>query len=429
MRLLRSLHRIYDKAPQQSLAFQINLSGGVTWTIDGDYLTVTRPGASDVVLQLHGWTIQQIIGQLEAHGIDVLNQAQLSLLELDATLLLVGKGNAMLNNGGNLYAYTSLLWGWVDAVARWLGQALADIKVMLEQMTIPGASGWAVDYWGSFFGVSRNTGEEDLPYQAAIIWEPQRPRNNPFAAIANIRKLLGEIVVMREPWKQMLRLDVQASRINAPNGHLPNSVEYCYHTQQLVSQEWLAPADWQNIMAQAEEDRPSATVWMVPPYVWQPIGLYVAPVPSMAFASYPVLTWMVPRPRLDVSMALDGGVKMRKLATMGFGGLPQTLAPAGVASATAVGALAPSLNAAGIARTVNLGQPTATGGMFTQTLKLRGIASTTVLGAAVADATPAGIINRSIAGRPIFSLNATGIPTTTVYGNPRVTQTFFPFFP
>jgi hypothetical protein len=403
----------------------------VTWAVDGDYLTVTRPGASNVILQLHGWSIQQIVAQLEANGVDVLNPAQLSLLELDASLLLEGAGNATLNNGGNLYAYTSLLWVWADAVARWLGQALADIKVMLQQMTIPGAQAWAADYWGGFFGVARNTAEEDAPYQARIIWEPQRPRNNPFAVSANVLKLLGEVVVVREPWKQMLRLDIQASRIDAPNGHLPNAVEYCYHTQQLISQEWLAPADWANIMAQAEEDRPSGTVWMAPPYVWQPIGLYQAAAPSMAFANYPVLAWMAPRPRLDVSMALDGGIKMRKLANMAFGGLPQTLAPAGVASVTALGMPASSLNPAGIARTVNLGHPTAGGGMFIQTVTPHGIAPTAALGVALAPLTPSGIVNVSIAGRAIFALVPRGIPTTTVYGNPRVTlqQPFFPFFP
>lgn len=281
-RLLSRLHRVFDHRPGAVLALRVRSPGGLRWQIADDTLAVARPGLPDMLVPLAGRTVGAVRGELAAAGIDIA-YADPSLDRIGALALLAGAGDQESSNGDHLFIATSLLWGWTDALGRVLDRAKADVVEALRQLTIPTAEGEWLDIWGSYFGIGRRDGEEDPSLAERIVWEPRRPRSNPVAMQANIKRLTGMDVEVREPWRELFTAGV--SELSGSD-HLPDDKEYGYHRIQLVARR---PIDFTGPMREAELDRPAGTLLLPPAIILPPSLVHAGAGAAVDFGGHD--TW------------------------------------------------------------------------------------------------------------------------------------------
>lgn len=285
-RLLSRLHRVFDRNPQALLALRLRSPGGLRWTVAGDVLTVSRPELPDLMLPLAGASIGQVRQELVAAGVEIAFTDP-DLDRVGAQALLPGSGDQDASNGDHLLAYTSILWGWTDTVGRVLDTAKADIAEALKQLTVPTAEGEWLELWASYFGLQRRTGETDVALAERTILEPRRPRSNPTAMRANIKRMTGLDLEVREPWREMFTLGV--SELSGSD-HLPDDREYGYHRIQLVS---TRPTDFTAAMREAEMDRPAGTLLLPPAIHLPPVLVYVNAGSSVLFGLHDARSWLV----------------------------------------------------------------------------------------------------------------------------------------
>ncbi|CAH2606348.1 protein of unknown function (plasmid) [Rhodovastum atsumiense] len=258
-RLLGRLNRVFDKRPVAVLALRIRSYGGLRWRVKGRVLTVYRPDMPALTLLLEGRTIAQLRDDLAAADVSIAYYADDPAVLVQGALSLVeGEGDQDTSNGDWLWAYTSILYGWADAVGRWLDMARADIPQALRQLVIPQSEGEWSELWASYFGLARKRNETDERLNFRTVYEWRRARSNPFAIQANIKALLGQNITVREPWREMFTLSESAL---SGADHMPDAVEFCYHTAQLISADYL---DWDEVMIEAEADRPAGTLYLAP---------------------------------------------------------------------------------------------------------------------------------------------------------------------
>lgn len=267
-RLLGRLNRVFDKEPVAVLALRIRSPLGLRWRVKDRVLTVKRPELPDLLLGLEGRSIAQLRDDLEAAGVEIAYYAdEPEVLVQGALSLVEGQGDQDKSNGDWLVAYTSILYAWADAVGRYLDMARADIPEALKQLVVPTSEGFWSELWASYFGLARKRNETDarLNYRTAYEW--RRPRSTPLAIQLNIKNLIGANVRVREPWMEMFTLSESAM---SGDHHMPDAHEFCYHTAQLVSPDYL---NWPEVMVEAEADRPAGTLYLPP--VTRPLPIVV----------------------------------------------------------------------------------------------------------------------------------------------------------
>ncbi|PWC44268.1 hypothetical protein [Azospirillum sp. TSO22-1] len=282
--LLSHLHRVFDRDPAAALAMRVRSPGGLRWAVAADVLRVERPDLPDLEVPLDGATIGEVRAALSAAGVGIV-YADPALDGVGALALLPGSGDQDTGDGDHLLAYTSILWGWTDAVGRTLDRAKADIGEALRQLVIPDSRGEWADLWASYFGLRRRNGESDARLAERIVWEPRRPRSNPTAMRANIRRLTGLDVEVREPWRELFTIGV-----SEPSGgdHLPDDKEFGYHRIQLVARRSI---DFTAPMREAEADRPAGTLLLPPAIHLPPILVRAVEGGAVAFGGHDTFSW------------------------------------------------------------------------------------------------------------------------------------------
>lgn len=241
--------------PTDSVRWTISDSGAMTPRL----LLIQRSGQDEVSVLLDGATIQNVVDQLTGAGANleyVTTDPQ--VLSLSALTLIPGTGDSFQSNGDHIYARTSLLWAWGDPIARWIKQARGDIAEMLRMLVVRQSGGQWSDLWASYFGLKRSPNERDDALNRRTEWEWRRPRSNPKAIELNIKHLLNQDVVVREPWKEMMI--VSKSKLSGTD-KLPNNQEFCYHRIQLVAEDVY---NWGPATVEAEADRPAGSLLMGP---------------------------------------------------------------------------------------------------------------------------------------------------------------------
>lgn len=187
-KLVGHLNRIFDLAPAPVLALRLRYAGdAMTWTVEDGVLATSVTGGIGAPLQVNlaAYTINSLAAYLAAQtGYTVEYVDELGVGGLSAKVLLDAGGDQSLSNGDHLYAYTSLLWAWLDPVAQELKEASDQIDQAVLQMAPKTASGEWLDELGAYYAVDRIGGELDGLYAARIIAEVLRPRGNN-VAIAN----------------------------------------------------------------------------------------------------------------------------------------------------------------------------------------------------------------------------------------------------
>lgn len=283
-RLVSRLHRVFDRTPAAVLALRVRSPGGLRWTVAADVLTVARPGRPNLDIPLAGATIGGIRAALSADGVEIA-YADPELEGVGALALLPGCGDQDTGDGDHLLAYTSILWGWTDAVGRTLDRAKADIGEALRQLVIPDSGGEWTDLWASYFGLRRRGGESDARLAERIVWEPRRPRSNPTAMRANIRRLTGLDVEVREPWRELFTIGV--SELSGGD-HLPDDREFGYHRIQLVARRAI---DFTAPIREAEADRPAGTLLLPPAIHLPPVLVRAVEGGAVAFGGHDTFSW------------------------------------------------------------------------------------------------------------------------------------------
>ena len=200
-KLLSFLNRVFDKNPQRFLALRLSYDGQMTWSVRDAVLTTHVVGGSGeaLVVNLRQYRLAELMNFLGSQdGYSVLYSAPPDLAGLSARTLLDGDGDIGKSNGDHLYAYTSPLWVYLEAMASELDAARLQITEMLRQMVTKTAEGEWLDEIGIYYGVPRMPGEADRPYGDRIIAEVLRPRSNNVAMEMAIKEFTGQTATVTD---------------------------------------------------------------------------------------------------------------------------------------------------------------------------------------------------------------------------------------
>lgn len=185
-RLLSWLNRPFDKRPSDGSAagtpaFLLNGDGtDLAWTVAAGRLTTAPAGgtAAPLTVVLAGYTIGSLAAWLAAQPGYTVTAVNADLAPRSALILIEATGTTGASNGNHLYAFESLLWVYLGALARELAAARAAIVASLQEMSTAGADGEWLDLIGSYYGVTRQAGETDGLYGPRIITEVEKAKGN-----------------------------------------------------------------------------------------------------------------------------------------------------------------------------------------------------------------------------------------------------------
>lgn len=204
-KLLGYLSRVFDKNPAPVLALRFRYDGSMTWTVADGRLTATTTGGSGsgFSVDLTSYTIASLADYIASlPGFSVLYEDVENVGSCSALVLIEGSGDQDRSNGDHLYAYTSLLWAYMEAVANELMLLRAAIAEALLQMAANTASGEWVDEHGSYYNVPRLAADtSDEAYAARIVAEVIKARGNNIAIADAVKTALGAVSVKVDDYK------------------------------------------------------------------------------------------------------------------------------------------------------------------------------------------------------------------------------------
>lgn len=195
-KLIGYLNRVFDKGPEEVLAFRLRYAGtGMTWSISDAVLTIVAVGGRNPgtkKIDLRSYTLSslvQYLGTLTDFSVVYLDAS--SVMSRSAVSLIDGDGDQDKTNGDHFTAFTSMLWAYMDAQASSLTAAKEATAEALLQMSATTAEDEWVDEHGQYYNVSRTPGEADAAYVARMISEVIRARGNNIAIADSIQRAIG----------------------------------------------------------------------------------------------------------------------------------------------------------------------------------------------------------------------------------------------
>jgi hypothetical protein len=193
-KLLGYLNRVFDKDPKAFIGLRVNYAGGMTWSVSDEVLTtaVTGGPGNGLTIDLTQYTLQTLAEYIAGQSGYSVAYLDSTKARLSATVLLDGAGDQSQSNGDHLYGYTSLLWAYMEAVARQLTDAETQVAAAPQQLNVVDGEGMWLDEIGSYYGVPRKAGELDVQYGPRIIAEVLRPRSNNIALENAIEAYTGQ---------------------------------------------------------------------------------------------------------------------------------------------------------------------------------------------------------------------------------------------
>jgi hypothetical protein len=226
--LLGYLNRVFNKDPGQFLAFRMQYSGGgMSWQVADGFLTVTVPPGGvgqSFTVDLSTQTLQSLITLISGEPGFTVPFSDPTRQQLSALVLLDGSNSQAASNGDHLYAYTSLLWAFFEACSNELELAETQIDQLPQQMSIPTADDFWLDFIGNLYGIQRgtivvngvSTREPSPIYGPRIIQEVLAPRGNNIAIQMAIQSGTGN--------QQAVVTDAPITTAGTP--HYDSSISY-----------------------------------------------------------------------------------------------------------------------------------------------------------------------------------------------------------
>ncbi len=190
-KLLSSINRVFEKDPERFLALRLRHSAPMNWDIADAVLRtfVADLPQNNLSVDLRQYTLSSLATFLAAQpGYQVILPPD-PLPPVSATTLIDGEGDINESNGDHLYAYSSLLWSYMEANAVELTTARAQIVEAIEQLSTRTADAEWLDELGSYYAVERRPGELDAQYGPRIIATVLMPRGNNIAIAAAIEQV------------------------------------------------------------------------------------------------------------------------------------------------------------------------------------------------------------------------------------------------
>lgn len=257
---------VFDKDSDQVLAFLISHPNRAQWTVSDRVMTAWG-GSNKHTYNLSSLTVTQLVAALRADGFSVTRE-NADLSGLSAAVLVEGRGDEWMSFGREVYAFTSQLWAmmsvYTDDVAIDGSNRVGDA---LAQMLVPTAEGYWLDLWAALFNSTRSDGETDASLRQDIPEEAFRLRCNALAIEKTIYDELGVRVKIREPWKEIFRLD-QSSLSGADA--FQNSTYYSPFYIHPVS---TTAVDWPAVLRVIDRNRAAGVFVYDPSYEKPPLEI------------------------------------------------------------------------------------------------------------------------------------------------------------
>lgn len=167
-KLLGNLGDVWNTLPKDIPFISISQGTG-SYTLvsvdNGALYFHSAPFRSDLplkqVITLDGLTTSDLTGTISSMGyvVTVTSEAPAAGINASAPIILMEVQNVPLS--ATLTAYTSNLWRVMYPAYRVLRNAVFDTEVALKEMYRDLADGEWLDFWASFFSITRNPGEAD----------------------------------------------------------------------------------------------------------------------------------------------------------------------------------------------------------------------------------------------------------------------------
>lgn len=199
-KLLRFIYSALNKSPERFVAFRAqHISGTFSYTIKDYVLTCYANGIVRLTANLGDHTLFSLAGAIGSmDGFSIVYQSDSDLMKLSARVLLDGAGNQVQSNGDCFYAYSSMIWVYLESVGKELSEAETSIGSMIDQMNLKTSDDYWLDYWGEHYGIARLSGELDPVYANRIIVEILRPRGNNKAIEAALTERFSQKAVVKD---------------------------------------------------------------------------------------------------------------------------------------------------------------------------------------------------------------------------------------
>ena len=200
--LLGFLNRVFNKSPAQVMAMQFTHVYPMTWQVsDGVLTTVVQNGGTggNLTVDLTQYTFAQLVNYLAAQPGYVTPYLAPSMANVSAAALLDASGSVT-PGGSNapMYAYTSVLWAYLEANAAELELAAAQIKNLPLEMSTTTADTIWLNVLGNYYNVPRNPNESDAAYGPRIIASVLRPMSNNVAMEIAISTFTGQNTIVTD---------------------------------------------------------------------------------------------------------------------------------------------------------------------------------------------------------------------------------------
>lgn len=200
-RLLASINRAFDKDPDAFLGLRLQYDGGMQWQVLDGVLTTTVQGGTGAALRidLAPLSLLELAGSLAMQpGYSVPYLADVSNRGGSALRLLQTTGDIRTSNGDHFFAYTNVLYAYLDAMGQELDLARQAIAAIPDELSVTSANGEWLDFLGSYYFVRRLSGEVDGLYARRIISETLRAKGNNVALEMAIQDYTGQDVTIAD---------------------------------------------------------------------------------------------------------------------------------------------------------------------------------------------------------------------------------------
>jgi hypothetical protein len=194
--LLGFLNRVFNKSPAQVMALQFNHIYPMTWQVQDGILTTVVQNTGPTVnltIDLSQYTFAELVNYIAKQPGYVTPYLAPSMANIGAVALLDASGSVTPSDPPQpLYAFTSVLWAYLDANAAELELASQQIANLPAEMSTTTADTIWLDTLGTYYNVARNSGEADSAYGPRIIASVLRPMSNNVAMEIAISTFTGQ---------------------------------------------------------------------------------------------------------------------------------------------------------------------------------------------------------------------------------------------
>ena len=177
-RLLDFLPTYFNTDPLIQLGISLSHSdpaARMTFSVKNNVISACRFGVfvNDFEISLAGKTLSEVATEINA--VSNYTATTPDIMAAERALCLVDTENQV---DGLAHAFTNPMWAFFKALAMELKEAKDAELEMLRHMSVPGATGIGLNYWGEYFDNTRIPGETDVVFGQRVIDEIKRPKSN-----------------------------------------------------------------------------------------------------------------------------------------------------------------------------------------------------------------------------------------------------------